>query len=128
MAPYVGHGTIAGRLTDARDNFLDDAEVTLSRGGYNVHTTTTYVFRQEGSRVNSDPVWGENFAFADVPTGRWTVSALLNGERVSVVVDVYEGVTSFVELKPNAPLLVEGADTSGGDTPPALLPTPAATP
>lgn len=107
MAPYVGHGTIAGRLVDSRGNFLQDAEVTLSRSGFNLHTTTTYVFRDEGSRVNSDPEWGENFVFADVPVGRYEVYAVLNGRRVSKSVDVFEGITTPVTLEPDSTLVVD---------------------
>lgn len=109
MAPYVGHGTIVGQVVDLRGNFIDDNEVTLSRGGVTRNNTTSYVFRDVGSRVNSDPNWQENFAFGDVPEGRYTVSALINGERVSQVVEVREGMTSFVRIAPLQP--VENAST-----------------
>ena len=105
MAPYVGHGTIAGRVVDSRGNFLDDTDVTLMTGGLTVASTTTYVFRGVGSEVNFDPNWQENFVFADVPVGRYQVVMTLNGQRVIEIIDVREGMTSFVELKP------EGAET-----------------
>jgi hypothetical protein len=100
MAPYVGRGTVAGRVVDARGNFIDDADVTLFLAGTPRDVTTTYVFRGSGSQVNPDPVWNENFVFSDVPVGRYEVVTNINGLRVSEVITVREGVTTFVELKP----------------------------
>jgi len=104
MSPYVGHGTIAGQVVDLRGNFINDNEITLSRGGVTRNSTTSYVFRDVGSRVNSDPNWQENFVFGDVPVGLYTVSALIIGERVSQIVEVREGMTSFVRLAPVQPV------------------------
>lgn len=103
LAPYVGRGTIAGRVVDARGNFIDDADVTLLLGGTTRDVTTTYVFRGSGSQVNPDPLWNENFVFSDIPAGRYDVVTTINGTRVTASVTVREGVTSFVELKPAAP-------------------------
>lgn len=100
LAPYVNRGTIAGRVVDARGNFIDDSDVTLFLGGTPRDVTTTYVFRGSGSQVNPDPLWNENFVFSDVPVGRYDVVATINGLRVSANVTVREGLTSFVELKP----------------------------
>lgn len=100
LAPYVNRGTIAGRVVDGRGNFIDDADVTLFQAGTPRDVTTTYVFRGSGSQVNPDPQWNENFAFADVPAGRYEVVTTINGLRVSAIVTVREGLTSFVELKP----------------------------
>ena len=100
LAPYVGRGTVAGRVVDARGNFIDDADVTLFLAGTPRDVTTTYVFRGSGSQVNPDPVWNENFAFPDVPVGRYEVVTNINGLRVSEIITVREGLTTFVELKP----------------------------
>jgi hypothetical protein len=48
--------------------------------------------------VNPDPNWGENFVIGDVPVGRHEVVADIGGQRVSVIVNVVEGTTTFVEL------------------------------
>lgn len=104
MAPYVGHGTVAGQVVDSRGIFIDDIEVTLSRAGYTQDTATTYVFRDVGSRVNSDPNWNENFAIPDVPEGRYTVEATINGQRIREVIDVREGMTTFVRLQTQQPV------------------------
>jgi hypothetical protein len=91
---------IAGRVTDSRGEVLNDVDVTVrSRAtGQVVDTTTTYIFENSGVDVNSDPVWQENFVVGDVPAGRHEVVADIGGQRVSVIVDVVEGTTAFVEL------------------------------
>ncbi|MFW5709048.1 MAG: M23 family metallopeptidase [Chloroflexota bacterium] len=101
IAPYVGHGTVAGRLVDQRGEFVDDVTVVarnLSNG--RVFTTSTYTFSGTVNQVNSDPKWLENFALGDLPQGRYVISSDYNGQRVSEIVDIYEGMTTFVELEP----------------------------
>jgi murein DD-endopeptidase MepM/ murein hydrolase activator NlpD len=102
MVPYVGTGVIAGRVTNAFGEWVMDADVTLrSRAtGQVIDTTTTYIFQRSGVDVNPDPVWNENFVFGDVPVGRHEVIANIGGERVSAIVNVLEGTTTFVELSP----------------------------
>lgn len=102
MVPYVGTGVLAGRVLDARGEPVQDADVTVRTWatGLQEATTTTYVYSETGSDVNADPNWGENFAVGDVPTGRYQVIVTLDGQRIVKLVDVYEGMTSFVELKP----------------------------
>jgi hypothetical protein len=81
---------------------LQDLTVTLRdrKNGLVVQSITTYIQQETGSDVNADPLWQENFVFADVPVGRYEVVALVDGVRVSQVVDVLEGMTSFAELLP----------------------------
>lgn len=102
VVPYVGHGVIAGRVTDRSGERVDDAPITIRNwaNGLVAETTTTYVFLDTGFDVNSDPLWQENFAVADIPVGRYEVIANINGERVSQVINVLEGMTSFVDLSP----------------------------
>lgn len=101
--PFVGHGTIAGRLVDSRGNFIADADVTLRNysSRWFEGTTTTYIFDGTVNQVNSDPNWDENFIFGDVPAGRYEVIAVYEGERLSRIIDVYEGLTTLVELRPS---------------------------
>jgi len=109
MVPYVGHGVIAGRVLDENGDWVSDAEITIRNRstGLVQDTTTSYVFQDTGFDVNSDPIWRENFAIADVPEGRYDVIATINEERVIRQVQVVEGTTSFVELKPEVAELVE---------------------
>jgi murein DD-endopeptidase MepM/ murein hydrolase activator NlpD len=113
MVPYVGHGVIAGWVTDAGGNHVNDADVTIRNWttGLVQDTTTTYIYLDNGLDVNADPVWHENFAVGDVPVGRYEVIAVINGERVSRVVEVREGTTSFVELKPEPPATAQPVET-----------------
>jgi murein DD-endopeptidase MepM/ murein hydrolase activator NlpD len=100
MVPYVGRGVIAGRLTNAANELIMDADITVREvaRGLVVDTTTTYIFRGTAVDVNADPIWNENFVVADVPAGRYDVIANVNGERVIQRVNVLEGTTTFVEL------------------------------
>jgi murein DD-endopeptidase MepM/ murein hydrolase activator NlpD len=101
MVPYVGHGVIAGRVADRNGEMLLDQDITLRNWatGLVEDTTTSYVFLDTPSDVNSDPVWNENFVFADVPVGRYEVVTSIDGRRLSKIVDVQEGTTSFVDLE-----------------------------
>lgn len=106
MVSYVGHGVVAGRVMDVNGNYLDDVTVTLrnrATGLLNPANATTYIFDGTVNQVNSDPVWRENFAIADVPVGRYDAIVTIDGQRVINQVDVLEGMTNFVELRPPAP-------------------------
>ncbi len=100
MVPYVGHGVIAGRIMDRDGDYIQDADITLRQWstGLVADTTTSYVFLDTPSDVNPDPLWEENFTFADVPVGRYEVIVNLEGRRLSKIIDVREGTTSLVEL------------------------------
>lgn len=102
MVPYVGHGVIAGRVTDVRGNELQDQTVTIRdrRTGLVIQSTTTYIYLDNGSDVKSDPMWKENFVVGDIPDGRYDVITNIDGLPVTKTIDVSEGMTSFVELFP----------------------------
>jgi murein DD-endopeptidase MepM/ murein hydrolase activator NlpD len=110
MAPYVGTGVIAGRLTDARGRLLQDADITVRSfaTGLVADTTTSYILPGTTVDMNRDPAWGENFVVGDVPTGRYEVIAVIDGMRVSRTVTVLEGTTTFVDLSPVPPTPVGG--------------------
>lgn len=106
MVPYVGHGIIAGRVVDRNGEFVDDVTVTIrsvETGLLHSATTTTYNFDDTVDEVNPDPVWQENFAITDIPVGRWDVIVTLDGQRLVRQVEVFEGTTAFVELRPPEP-------------------------
>jgi len=123
LVPYVGHGTIAGRLVDDRDRFIDDIPVTVRdwRTGLAqaAFSTRTYIFDGTVNQVNSDPNWDENFAVRDVPIGTYEIVIVYNGERLSQLVEVKEGQTVLVELSTDGnvvaqPATAEPADDGGG--------------
>ena len=105
MVPYVGRGVIAGRLETERGNLIDDHTITLRSfaTGSIEASITTYVFMNTVDDVNRDPNWNENFVFADVPEGRYEVFTTYEGQQISKIIDVAEGMTTFVELKPVQP-------------------------
>ncbi|MEZ4666651.1 MAG: M23 family metallopeptidase [Anaerolineae bacterium] len=114
MVSYVGHGVVAGRVVGPRGNLLQDQTVTVVdyRTGLVVQSTTTYIILDNGSDVNSDPLWQENFVFADIPDGRYEVVTNIDGQRVSRRIDVAEGMTSFAELALEARPTATASDTN----------------
>jgi murein DD-endopeptidase MepM/ murein hydrolase activator NlpD len=105
MVPYVGRGVIAGRVVDEAGDLLQDHVVTIRDWGTGLVTdaTTTYIYNEEGSNVNADPIWQENFAVGDVPIGRYEVITQINGNRISKIVEVLEGTTTYIDLEPVQP-------------------------
>lgn len=114
MVSYVGTGVIAGRVTDFGGREVQDADVTIRdwARGLVADTTTTYIYQNTGVDVNPDPVWRENFVVGDLPAGRYEVIASIGGERVSQIVNVVEGTTTFVELSPRGPAVEPTAEPS----------------
>ncbi|GAB4574086.1 MAG: hypothetical protein Kow0077_18870 [Anaerolineae bacterium] len=104
MVPYVGHGVIAGRVIGPDGGVVDDADISIidQATGRVVQTTSTYIRadtnRDRISDITPDDVWQENFVAADIPEGRYRVMTRIEGIRVSRIVNVYEGTTTFVEL------------------------------
>lgn len=118
MVPYVGHGVIAGRVLDERGELIEDIDITVRNWATGlVHTTTTsYIMPGSGSDVNPDPQWRENFAVADVPTGRYDLIVTINGERVIKQIEVLEGRTNFIEIMPPDPATPEPIATEADVT------------
>ncbi|MCL4253022.1 MAG: hypothetical protein KJ043_04485, partial [Anaerolineae bacterium] len=73
-------------------------------------TTTTYIFDGTVNQVNSAPNWEENFVFGDVPAGRYEVIAVYEGQRISRIIDVFEGLTTLVELRPSVAATAQPVD------------------
>jgi murein DD-endopeptidase MepM/ murein hydrolase activator NlpD len=115
MVPYVGTGVITGRVVDGFGDLLQDQVVTIRDWGTGLVTdaTTTYIYQDNGSNVNADPIWQENFVVGDLPTGRYEVITQINGERISKIVEVYEGTTTYVDLAPVEPATPQPV-TGGG--------------
>jgi len=115
MVPYVGTGVIAGRVVDENGDLLQDQVVTIRDWGTGLVTdaTTSYIYQDTGSNVNADPIWQENFVVGDVPTGRYEVITQINGNRITKIVEVLEGTTTFVDLAPVEPATPQSV-TGGG--------------
>ncbi|MBN2306212.1 MAG: hypothetical protein JXQ72_17145, partial [Anaerolineae bacterium] len=105
IAPYQGHGIIAGRVQNSGGALLDDWLVTLSQGGRVVQTTTTYIKpKQPGQErdwaVVPDPGWRENFVIGDVPAGDYEITVNVENRRYTRPITVRAGTTNFIELGP----------------------------
>ncbi|MEL6404641.1 MAG: peptidoglycan DD-metalloendopeptidase family protein [Chloroflexota bacterium] len=99
MVPYVGHGVVAGRVLDINGEFLDDATVTVRNRTGVVASVPTYRFQDTVNDVNPDPLWRENFAVGDIPVGTYDVLVRINGQLVIEQIQVFEGMTAFIELR-----------------------------
>jgi murein DD-endopeptidase MepM/ murein hydrolase activator NlpD len=111
--PFVGYGTIAGRVINANGEFIDAADITIrSRASGVIATMASYTFQGTVNDVNPDPKWRENFAIGDIPVGRYDVIVRIDGLRVIRQIEVFEGMTTFVELKPPEPEASEESSES----------------
>jgi hypothetical protein len=96
MAPYVGTGTVAGKLVLENGESMRDVDISLidRDKGKIVEETTSYA----GSSVASDDKWGENFVFSDVPVGRFLVSARFEDVTWIGEIEVLPGLTNWVNM------------------------------
>lgn len=96
MAPYVGTGVIAGRVTFASGSPIHDAPITVIDldTGRVVYRQGTYA----GPGAEPDPAWNENFAIGDVPAGRYLVTSYFGSTTFSGEVTVVPGATSWVDM------------------------------
>lgn len=123
IAPYLGHGVVAGQVLAQDGSYMDDVVVTLSRRGRTVETTATYISpkinpdQRRDWHVLPDPAWQENFALGDIPAGDYEISVTVAGRRISQPITVKAGTVNFVTLGfgPAAtPQAVESATDSSG--------------
>lgn len=103
MAPYEGHGVIAGRILYPNGAPVEDVTVTLYQNGRVIDSTTTYVQpkwtnNQRAWNVVPDEVWRENFVIGDVPAGKYQIAVNVNGVRYTKDVTVRAATTSFVDF------------------------------
>ena len=102
MAPYLGHGVVAGRINYRDGAPAEDVTVSLLQRGRVIDTTTTYVYQHQPGlsilNVKSDDIWKENFVFGDVPAGDYQVSVNIGGFKLTKDVNVRAGTTAFVDL------------------------------
>jgi murein DD-endopeptidase MepM/ murein hydrolase activator NlpD len=103
IAPYSGHGVVAGRVHDENGAFLDDFAVTLSQYGRVIETTTTYVKPKTPGQTRDwevvpDPAWQENFVLGDVPAGAYEITVFIGSRRISKQITVRAGTTNMVDL------------------------------
>ncbi len=100
IAPYEGWGTIAGRFVDRQGKLISSAALTLISMDSDAperHQQTYY------PTIASDPVWRENFVFADVPAGNYELILDANDgvHRYKREIEVRPGQTSFEVISTN---------------------------
>jgi len=122
MAPYIGHGVVAGRVVDADGNYIDKAIVQLNANGRITDRTTTYEDPyNEGDRywtVVPDSNWKENFALGDIPEGDYQLVIVYEDERIFENIRVNPGTVTFVEVAIGD--ITQAATLEGQFTPTAL--------
>ena len=92
---YVDHGLIAGYIHDAEGNPIYGQRIVVRS-----ETVNREVFTYGSDRVNSDPVWQENFIVGDLPADEYEI-VMLNSRGLVVyrerfVVEAYK--TTFVDI------------------------------
>lgn len=97
IAPYLGTGVIAGRITFPDGSAVTDAVIRLinRETGREIERTNSYA----GFGVTGDDNWNENFVFADIPTGRYLIISSLGTVMWSGEVNVVSGTTNWVQLE-----------------------------
>jgi len=101
IAPYTGTGTVAGRITGADGQVIYDlslALVNLETGSVDQRVTTYASYN-----VSSDDAWGETFVFADVPAGRYLITASLENVTWAGEVTIVPGATNWVDMVRHEP-------------------------
>jgi len=92
---YVNHGLMAGYIHDAEGNSIYGQRLVVRS-----ETVNREVFTYGSDRVNTDPVWQENFTVGDLPADEYEV-VMLNAKGLVVyrerfVVEPYK--TTFVDI------------------------------
>ncbi len=118
LRPYPDWGTLAGRVTDSHGKLLPLANITVRSEELDEEEAdpfrrylTTYV----SETINPDELLGENFALADLPPGRYSVSVNTGHKVRTQKVTVLPDRLSWVEFTNVLP-------------PATWTPTPTATP
>jgi murein DD-endopeptidase MepM/ murein hydrolase activator NlpD len=96
MTPLPGHGSFAGRYTDAKGNLVRGASVNIYRADDSFLLSTETYGRDKYPAVNSDDEMGENFAVGDLPVGDYTVR--ISGQPFAAHVTIQNGKLSFVDI------------------------------
>jgi murein DD-endopeptidase MepM/ murein hydrolase activator NlpD len=95
LAPKEERGVIAGRLLDPAGKPWQGVQVIAAGPTY----VTTWTYQDDPQHLaNPDEQLAENFAFGNLPPGRYRIIVNLQGEEYSTHVDVSAGEITTVEL------------------------------
>lgn len=95
IQPYRGFGVLAGRVTTPR---VTDAYGVVVYVRSTTLNRETYVYGSD--RVNSDPVWNENFTLGDLPEGTYEVLIANRSGRVYFrqAITIEAGRSAWIEI------------------------------
>jgi murein DD-endopeptidase MepM/ murein hydrolase activator NlpD len=102
LVPQPGHGTIVGRILDARGQTVNMALVTFTpveRPGRYWREAWTYPGRLQAT-TRSDPAWQENVVMGDVPVGEYIVAVRIEGRLYARRVLVGDGQLVEITIQP----------------------------
>ena len=92
MAPPEGWGVLVARVADAKDNTLQQVEVSVQ----NTTTGETRVAKTYGpGPVNADPYYHENLVLGDLPAALYKITFSFNGKEQQDWMYIYAGQVTY---------------------------------
>jgi murein DD-endopeptidase MepM/ murein hydrolase activator NlpD len=93
-------GAVAGRLVDAKGEFIEMRNIVLERlGSPGQPALDQYYLKTYADKdMLGQPPWGENFAISGLPAGEYQISVWLNG-MYTLLVDVEPGKLTTVTFE-----------------------------
>ncbi len=97
LAPPVGWGVVAGKLTDGANLRLFSQDIIL----VNLETDQKWYAQSYGSifTVNQDPYYKENFVISDLPAGKYLVQIPYFGRNYEETIEVLPGSVTYIRFK-----------------------------
>ncbi|MCC6299495.1 MAG: M23 family metallopeptidase [Anaerolineales bacterium] len=93
MSPPQGWGVLVGRLTDDKNEFLNQIEVEVRPLPSEVPLRRVITYA-EGA-VNGDPYYRENLVLSDLPAGIYKVSMEYNDKEAQFFVEIFPGQVTY---------------------------------
>ncbi len=99
IEPGEEQGIIVGRLVDRNGRPWQGVVVTLLNSGENPIVANTWSYLDDPQHlINPDEGWAENFVFANVTPGSYTVYTKLQGVEYRLPITVQAGKVTTIEI------------------------------
>jgi murein DD-endopeptidase MepM/ murein hydrolase activator NlpD len=96
MAPPEGRGVLVGRITDTRNETLDELDVVVR----NTATGQGHLVRTYGGEpANPDPYYNENLVIGDLPAGLYKVTFDYKDKEQQEWMNVYPGQVTYFAFR-----------------------------
>ena len=96
MAPPEGRGVLVCRITDTRDETLDQLDIYIKNTATGQgHLVRTY----GGDPANPDPYYNENMVIGDLPAGLYKVTFEYKEKEQQEWMDVYPGQVTYFTFR-----------------------------